>query len=222
MAGYRKSHERAWRYLLEDLQPDVALVQEALVSVAGSAAGSDRLTWHSSEPCDAGTAVFVNARLRDVSRVMLTAEGSYMAAVKLDDRRPVLISSVHVGPEPDYVQNLNRVIEALTTACMGQSFVVGGDFNAARHYDEVYKRRRFRPFFDDMQARGFCDCHWTLHGRETQTFWGRQAKNPYQCDHFFADPTTLKSIRRCEVIEYEPVREYSDHAPIQLTIEHDS
>jgi exonuclease III len=141
--------------------------------------------------------------------------------VKFDDLGPTLIASVHVGP-PNYPQNLKRVLEALSTACTRQTFVVGGDFNAARHYDDVYKRPVFRPFFDDMQARGFCDCHWKLHGRETQSFWGRQAKNPYQFDHFFVDPTTLKSVRRCEVIHYERVSEYSDHAPLELTIEHES
>jgi hypothetical protein len=31
-SSYRKSHDEAWRYLLQELRPDVALVQEALVT----------------------------------------------------------------------------------------------------------------------------------------------------------------------------------------------
>ena len=30
-ARYRKGHSKAWRYLLEELRPDICLVQEALL-----------------------------------------------------------------------------------------------------------------------------------------------------------------------------------------------
>ncbi len=60
-----------------------------------------------------------------------------------------------------------------------------------------------------------------MHGREVQSFWGHQAKNPYQVDHVFVDAPGAAKIRSCEVIDDERVRALSDHGPLLLVIDSD-
>ena len=56
-------------------------------------------------------------------------------------------------------------------------------------------------------------------GRQIQSFWGRQARNPYQCDHAFIDVASAQLVADCQVLPYEPVRELSDHSPLLLLLE---
>jgi endonuclease/exonuclease/phosphatase family metal-dependent hydrolase len=212
---YRRRHEEAWRYLLDELQPDVALVQEALFTGEPRVAAAGQLIWSDDRGRDSGTAIFVRGGL-NAAGVSLRSTGSYIAAVELaTEDGPTLVASVHVGP-PNYRKHLRILADELSAAVAERRFVVGGDLNAARCIDKVYKGRWFTRYFDDLERRHFYDCHWRQHGREIQSFWGRQAKNPYQCDHLFVDAATGRTRPRCQIIDNPAVREFSDHGPMVL------
>ena len=214
---YRRSHADAWRYLLE-LRPDVAFVQEALrnsepLSVHGST------FWSTDRGTDSGTAVFIRAGVV-ADPVDVRSTGSYVAGVWVQSSGvPVLLASVHVGP-PDYKEHRRLLIEELVKVTAGTRFVVGGDLNAARHWDTVYGGRTHTEFFKELTDCGFHDCHWAQHGREIQSFWGHQAREPYQCDHFFTDKTTAEhgQVRDCVVVDNPQVRAFSDHGPLFLEL----
>lgn len=215
---YRRKHEQAWRYLLDELRPDIALVQEALFAAEPMVAARGQLIWSGDKGKDSGTAVFVRGGLT-ATRVSVRSAGSYVAAIELATADgPKLVASVHVGP-PNYRKHLRILADELSEVVVGRRFVVGGDLNAARHIDRVYKGRWFTRYFDDLERRDFYDCHWRQHGKEIQSFWGRQAKNPYQCDHLFVDATTGRTDPKCEVIDNSVVRELSDHGPVELVCE---
>lgn len=93
----------------------------------------------------------------------------------------------------------------------------GADFNAARHFDEVYKRNVYGWFFAEMAKKGLYDCHWNLHAREVQSFWGRGLEK-YQDDHFFVDAASAERVKACQVIDNDHVRKLSDHGPIELLL----
>lgn len=98
MARYRTTHADAWRYLLQELRPDVALVQEALFSAAPISGG--QLFWSEDRGSESGAAIFVRNGL-EAGRVAVQSTGSYIAAVQLTlSGNPTLVASVHVGP-PD-------------------------------------------------------------------------------------------------------------------------
>lgn len=212
---YRRTHSEAWDYLLAELRPDVALVQEALFDHSSTQIHGGQLFWSEDRGSDGGTAVWIRRGLL-ADRVTIRCEGSYIAAIQLQTGpRPILIASVHVGP-PNYRRHLRALVDVLSKAVAEQRFVVAGDLNAARHIDVVYKGRWFTRFFDDLARRGFCDCHWRRHGKEVQSFWGRQTRNAYQCDHFLVDSVTDKGVVNCDVVDNGRVRELSDHGPIQM------
>ena len=213
---YRRSHAEAWRYLF-GLQPDVVFVQEALRNAA-PAVSLGTIVWSANRGPESATGVFVRSGVA-VTPLGVRARGSYVAAATVDSSiGPLLLASVHVGPG-DYKENRRVVVQKLRKLTAGKRFVVGGDVNAARHWDTVYGGRTHAEFFATLGRCGFHDCHWAQHGREVQSFWGRQAKEAYQCDHIFTDTTTGEGlIRACAVIDNAEVRALSDHGPLRLEV----
>ena len=213
---YRRSHADAWRYLF-GLQPDVLFVQEALSNPA-PAVGLGTVVWSTDRGQKSATAVFVRSGVA-VTPLVVRARGSYLAAATVESSiGPLLLASVHVGAG-DYKENRRIVLQKLRKLTAGKRFVVGGDVNAARHWDTVYGGRTHAQFFAALEKCGFHDCHWAQHGREVQSFWGRQAKEPYQCDHIFTDAATGQAlIRDCVVIDNPDVRVLSDHGPLRLDV----
>lgn len=216
MARYRRSHGAAWRLLLDELRPDVCLVQEALVESEAMSAGG-RLFWSEPYGSDSGAAVWVRDGLT-ARPFAIRSEGSCVAGAVVDgpDRERVFLS-VHVGP-PNYRKHLRVLAESVSVALDSTSFVVAGDLNAARHIDVVYGGKWFKRYFAALEQRGWHDCHWELNQRECQSFWGHQAKNPYQCDHAFVDRASAPWAVTCRIVDSGSVRALSDHGPLLLEL----
>ena len=215
-AKYRKSHAAAWRYLVQEFEPDVCLVQEALIE-SEALSGGGRLFWSDPRGSDSGAAVWVRPGL--VARQFsMRSEGSYVAGaiVPVFGAERVFLS-VHVGP-PNYRKHLLALAEGLSSSLVAKSFLVAGDLNAARHVDIVYGGKWFTRYFADLERRGLHDCHWAFHQRECQSFWGHQAKNPYQCDHAFVDLASASTVSKCEIIDNKSIRALSDHGPLSLEL----
>jgi endonuclease/exonuclease/phosphatase family metal-dependent hydrolase len=214
---YRKTHPDAWRYLLQELKPDVAFIQEALFD-APDAEAFGTLFWSEEKGNVSGTAALVRHGLA-AERLTIKADGSYVAGVQVPlAGYPASFVSVHVGP--GYYPKLVRVlIERLTASVAGHRFVVGGDLNAARRVDEVYGGKRYTRIFETFAAREFHDCHWAQHGKEVQSLWRRPTEQPYQCDHIFVDRFRARGVVTCDVINNPEVRGLSDHGPLQLEID---
>jgi exonuclease III len=213
---YRRTHANAWAYLLGELRPDICFVQEALLfSRAPEEYG--RIFWSGERSSDSASAVLVRSDIA-AEEFSFSCEGSYVAGASVAlGGIPTTFLSIHVGP-PNYRKNLRALAAKLSATVSGTPFVVGGDLNAARHVDKVYGGRWYTRYFDELIAGGFHDCHWALNGREQQSFWGRQARNPYQCDHFFVDPGAADLVAECTVVDNPSVRSLSDHGPLRLVL----
>jgi endonuclease/exonuclease/phosphatase family metal-dependent hydrolase len=212
---YRKTHESAWRYLLDELHPDVALVQEALLDVPETARGRGAVVSHEHVPnADVGTAVFVSESLRGATRGfrVVAPENSYLAGAELgSDGHAFVVISAHVYPDEHHQRSLEAVRDALCAALAGKAGVVGGDFNAARSFKGYHTR-----FFDDMAAGGFYDCHWGKNGCEKRTFWTR---GDVQDDHLFVSAEWSSRVGSCQVLDNAEVRALSDHGPVVLDLD---
>jgi endonuclease/exonuclease/phosphatase family metal-dependent hydrolase len=181
-SGYRKHHEEAWRYLLQELRPDIATVQEAVVRSVQGADGYIASVCDLDAKIDAGAAVLVRSGFEaEAMPAPLKAEETYIAAARVVVPAGAFVAlSIHVNPGKVQKQAFRSLTEKLRPALGSEAAVIAGDFNAARRYDEVHGKKLCRPFFDGMAAAGFRDAHWDRHGVEVQTFWGHQAKEKYQ------------------------------------------
>jgi endonuclease/exonuclease/phosphatase family metal-dependent hydrolase len=212
---YRKTHQEALRYLLDELRADIALVQEALLAPATLASPGYLFKSPSLVGHDAGSAVLASGiAARELS---LRADGCCIAAAELERPSGTFVAvSVHVSTLRTQKRFLRSLIDSLMPVLAGKRFVVGGDFNAAREYSES----AYGWFFDDLASRGFHDCHRAIHWREVTSFWGHQApKAGIQDDHLFIDAASASQVLSCEVVDNNEVRRLSDHGPLLLVID---
>jgi exonuclease III len=216
-AKYRAKHIDAWHFLLMELHPDIALTQETLFYTVDNFAQYGSFHWSEDHTSDSGAAVFVRKGIKS-EKVVLQSSGSFMAGANIATSEGSLVAvSIHVGPG-DYKQNVLEVFNVLEDKLKSQQFFAGGDLNAARHLDDVYGGKWYHRFFDSLGKKEFYDCHWAVHGKETQSFWGPQAGEAYQDDHIFVDIAHASAVIDCKVIDTPIVREFSDHGPLLLEI----
>ena len=218
---YRKHHDDAWTYLLDDLRPDVALVQEALLARIDVAREGHAITLCDLAPeVRAGTAVLVRSFETNPVESIVVGPETYTAACEVQTATgPLRVASVHVYPGDKQYADLRRLSELLGPISAERPILVGGDFNAARRFDEVHGGKKYRASFEAMDAAGLHEVHWRLHGREVQSFWGRQTKEAYQDDHFFISKSWASRVRSCEVIDNDLVRRVSDHGPVVMELD---
>jgi hypothetical protein len=212
-------HERAWEALLAiQPRPDAALLQEATAPPVGlgntpSAGGlasdvrADSLIWAP------GLELLGGERLEGVR------EHGYAttARVAVNDRELALISLHAETKLPGAITHVEALLDRLDPWIGRGSFILAGDFNSCRLAHKSWPRHRHLEFFERAEAdyRMF-DCYWRLHGEERRTFWWRcQDKGtPFQNDHIFTSADLGDAVTSCEVLDYEPFRGISDHAPI--------
>ncbi len=219
---YRPTHSEAWTYLLGELRPDVSLVQEARVSNLLEAKSDHAVAiCDLAEGVEAGAAILsLGAKHEAITNLSVRPGTTY--AVTADIATPaglLTVASVHVYPGNHLHADLQRLIELLAQTFPGRPVLVGGDFNAARRFDEVYGGQRHEAFFSAMAGAGFHEVHWAIHGHEGQSFWGRQAQREYQLDHFFISSGWAPRVRSCNIIDNDAVRRLSDHAPMLLDLD---
>jgi len=216
---YRRTHGDAWKYLLEELRPDVALVQEALESVGSDVGSSGTLITSEDKNPDNGAAIWATSSL-SATRVAVSAHDSFVAAADLDTPSGRLrVASLHLYPRSgaEHHANLIDLFKTVGAILEGCRFVAGGDINACRHYDAT-GGQGYGAFFDALHDRGFHDCHYALHGKEIQSYWGHSAKKAYQLDHLFVDTASALSVRSCDVVTTSDTLRLSDHSPIVLEL----
>jgi exonuclease III len=134
----------------------------------------------------------------------------------------LLLISIH-APIDEYgyiMPHLLPIFDGVKEVTRGKKFIVGGDLNSARLWDEVGGTSYHTEFFQGLEDSGFYDCVWNTCGQEIQTFYGKKASYPFQLDHLFIDELLKNRLESCEVLEYkEPLSSYSDHVPVVIEIE---
>ena len=216
---YRKSHDKAWRYLLDELRPDVAIVQEAMHARLDRES-TDRVVFRNKpDGLDSGTAILVRG-VDAVGADPITAAETYAVSTRLTlPAGSCAVVGVHVYPGDQHQIALRSLAESFGAAAKVTPLIVAGDFNSARHFDTVYRTNNHKWFFDAMTAAGLEDAHWAKHGREKQSFWGRQAKEPYQDDHVFVSAGWADRVTSCDIVDNEVVRRLSDHGPVVFEVD---
>jgi endonuclease/exonuclease/phosphatase family metal-dependent hydrolase len=217
------SHHEAWTFLIKTLNPDVALVQEAVVPEAITARYrvlSKRAWPH--EPW--GSAIL--SRVGDLTPDWEdSSRGAVLVArCSVSLLGSVSIASMHarVPRNGGVIAPLRLTFDALRTH-LGDRFIVGGDLNTARAAALAWPQYGHGEFWNDTETWGFKEP--LPDGGERQSYWGRWLKdelpaigNSLQDDHIFVDPETFGHVTRCLVWDTRRVRELSDHGPVVVDL----
>ncbi len=103
-------------------------------------------------------------------------------------------------------------------ASVAQSFLIGGDFNTCRAFDEP----KWAPtpscaaWFERRAVHGWCESLRKFWPEEVRTYM-KDGTDPYELDHVFTDRGLHDLLERCEVLEMPAG--LSDHAPLLAEFE---
>ncbi len=230
---FRRSHDRAWHYLAA-LDPDIALLQEVLPP----AWARERWDIEMRPVRDWGTAIAAKPglKLRGVSdRNGDSASGM----VTLADGTELLVASVHTpigkaspeyyaGLDPEAIKRPGQAAPFCSDVgyaiqrerVQGRRFLVSGDWNTARLWDQTHPGTGQVDFFTRAEADGWVECYRRFHPKSEGRTWFRGRDAPYQMDHAFCDPATAERLISCEIYAHpaEMLR-LSDHAPLVIDID---
>lgn len=244
-AAYRKSHDRTWSQLLA-WDPDVALIQETLAPPRFCPEERWVFTPFSPWPpgrAEVGTLVYsktglarleVGGRSADLSHGQLTAAEVDVAGDMF------VFASIHAitqGPSKEAIsalgsdvswsgpslENLDLILHDLSKITAKRRFVVGGDLNAAKRFDDSKRRSsrgsNYHKWFSKARDAKWRLAHPKFHAGEERTIFrtARPGEDlELQIDHLFTDDATWDLLTSCNVLQVPYLTEFTDHAPLAL------
>ena len=117
------------------------MVQEALVAKISAAKNDYAVTLCdlASEDVEAGTAVLVRRFDATAATRLVVSPQTYAVPVEVTTPTgTVIVVAAHVYPGKNQHADLTRFVELVSTTYGDKPVLVGGDFNSARRFDEVY------------------------------------------------------------------------------------
>lgn len=231
---HAKKQPEAWDFLLNELNPDVALVQEAKVpdDTGYEVLLTNALEWGSSlKELTWGSAILSRVG-KPETQVHLSAEdisargAVQIASCTIAGLGEVTVANIHSRLDGDgrVIVNLSKTFEVVLPA-LRDRFVVGGDLNTARSLAIAYKGEGGHgEFWSEVDAGKLKEA---LPGgqEERQSYWGHgddnqgPTGNTLQDDHLFFDAETFKLVSESRVWDTPQVRELSDHGPIVVDLD---
>lgn len=231
--------------VLETLNPDIALLQEAKVPPStfgghfhmvntnrgwGTAIwskypfswtgnfpnGSESLNEKIKEAL-AGYVASAVIGLSSSCSLSVTSVHAYPAAVKKQYLEDFPIESVKLPSESNVWPGDLIWWSTRFLPSEGGSFILGGDWNTSLLFDKVYGPRGNAEFFARMRDTGWYTAMKKFHETEVQTYYS-PGKGPYQLDHVFLTSDLYDGLKTAEVLPTPKVLSTSDHAPIVLEI----
>jgi endonuclease/exonuclease/phosphatase family metal-dependent hydrolase len=211
----RAEHDHAIRYLFDELNPDVALLQE----VRRPRSDDARFVFVSARS-DWGTAIYLRSGL-DPHPLPLSVDvpgrpgRAAGALVRLPSGREIAFVSVHVPiVSGRVIPSARSIFGALCPDLRGRSFIVGGDLNTARSAEGYWPGYGHRDFWQWLDASIFRDCHRLLNLDEQPTFRHPKMRRPIQDDHLLVSASLCESVRSCVVHQSDEIDGLSDHSPV--------
>jgi exonuclease III len=219
--GHGGSHHETWAFLAR-LDPDIALVQEALVPEDIS--GYQVLWTRAWDSRPWGSAI-----LSRVGDLTLDWEDRSRGAVlvarcSIPSLGPVSIASVHGRLIGNRVfPALRETFDALRTH-LGPRFIVGGDLNTGRAAALAWPKNGHAEFWNEIETWGFREPLPFNHA-ERQSYWREWLQNKpptignsLQDDHIFLDAESIGYLTGCRVWDTREVRDLSDHGPLVVDL----
>jgi exonuclease III len=229
---HARVHSEAWG-LLKALDPDIALLQEAVVVPPDIAGQYELLFTQPWENKPWGSAVM--SRVGDLALVWENTDRGavQLATCSVSGIGPVSIANIHsrLDDKSRVIPNLRKTFDAVIPQ-LGERFIVGGDLNTARSLAIAYPPHfGHGEFWQDAEIGGlreampFFDAALGRPGSERQSYWGHWLRNEpptmgnsLQDDHVFMDAGTVEYLSTCVVWDTRIVRELSDHGPVVVDL----
>jgi len=215
---HRVDFSDSWSCLLEEISPDIALVQESVPPSTPSVLSN--FVWDEiGRNRKWGSGIFSKY---PVERVEFdnTYPGAVVAGeINLPNNAKLTAVSIHVLLEDGYsIIPLHRIFSDLTLLLEGKrgkrDIILGGDFNASVQFDKRQRSESHRIFFDRVKNFGLVDCLEKFHNQPVQTYRHSKGDEPWQLDYLFLSRRLEDGLEKCYVVRDPDVLKLSDHNPV--------
>jgi endonuclease/exonuclease/phosphatase family metal-dependent hydrolase len=217
-----RTHDSAWEFLLQQLSPDIALVQEAVVPDGTGyevefQTGWDHRPW--------GSAVLSRVAELDAVRRDSDLGAVVVARTMLPEIGQTTIASIHARViDRRVIPGLRTILDRIASASSGHS-LIGGDFNTARAAATAWPENGHGDFWSALDESELRDCYFSLHGAERQSYWREWNRNTpptignsLMDDHILVDEGVYQQVKMCTIWDTRQVRELSDHGPVVVDL----
>jgi endonuclease/exonuclease/phosphatase family metal-dependent hydrolase len=231
----RHYHADLWDYL-DELNPDIALLQEAypplvnsedvVVKKAGvKLSNSGNYVWHEiGGNRKWGSGVFT----RDMPVRFYELKTQYrgaltVAEVSAGDTIITAISMYGLMEEGFSITTLHRMFSDLTFLLEGKRglnryIVLAGDFNASPQFDAKQPGFSHKILFDRIENFGLVDLFPYMPENPLQTWRSDKTDIPWQLDHCFVSKNLFNKVEKAEVLYNETIEKLSDHNPLSIKL----
>ena len=121
------------------------------------------------------------------------------------------------------ITTLHRMLSDLTHLFAGElrrggrpKVILGGDLNASPQFDDEYRIKTHRIFFQRLEAFGLVDCQGQFTENRPRTLRHSKSHIPWVNDYIFASASLTKKIVAHQVIKQPEMLNLSDHNPVDV------
>ncbi|WP_156767696.1 endonuclease/exonuclease/phosphatase family protein [Candidatus Viadribacter manganicus] len=218
--------------IVEQLKPDLLLLQEVIEPVRFSTSARWRVAWSNAEAKGEKLAWGSAAMSLGPGAIAIDLPqfSGWVSALELNEftgpdgnARRIRIFSVHApSGAGSYPKVVNSILDTIAPFSADCDVIVGGDFNltvGARHVSEARKTSRADQ---QVQERlrdefGLMNCWQAANPDQAlpQTLrWAKEPTFPYHCDGLFVPVSWREHLRACNVVSGPEWNAFSDHNPV--------
>ena len=209
---------------LESLQPDIAIIPEAMAPEAQT----DRLRWFPSNASRLGIQVraFNGYRLTRVRKAAAELPNCVSPVrVTGEDGVDFNLLAVWTWPSPSYSWAFLNGLAAYARLLKRGPTVVAGDFNGSPFFDRP-RTKRWSQGFEQLHAAGLVSAYHRHHavpyGGEVHAthHFLRKPERPFHIDFCFVPQAWAEQRLAVQLVNDEPWRRLSDHFPLVVDVGH--
>jgi endonuclease/exonuclease/phosphatase family metal-dependent hydrolase len=231
----KHNHKDAWRYLIEDVKPDIALLQEVVVpeEYENQTVFLPSHTSRESSGIQWGTAIYINPQIVvnfDKKKADRTAEflpendfkgKTVVVEIHMKNGGRLFVISLHTDtdnnrakygtPEDTTVKNLRSILyDQDLLRKIESNYIFGGDFNI----DKDMYSKCYDATFNDFEKNEMHEC--LTPAIQTYFNFNMSPKNHFQDDHLFVHNSMATKVKDCFAWNYGKVKHYSDHTIVEM------
>lgn len=223
-----KLHDESWNYLLNEIDADILLVQEARPDK--DLLDNSKLIWTEiGGNRNWGSGVYSkNYPIKEI-KFENNFIGSVVASeVEIAPKNKLIFISLYalmkkINGQGNSIANLHGIFSDLTELLGNKEYkgriIVGGDFNASSQFDEIQAGNSHKIFFERVKDLGLHNCYEGFYNEPVRTLrHNSNTPKPWQIDYFFISKQLKENLSDCKVIENEKIKELSDHNPVKIEL----
>lgn len=218
-----EQREKAWNYLWDEIDPDIALLQEFVPPE--EIFDTHKTLYHEfGGRRNWGNVVISKHSIRKelhFSRSCLGSNGVIVAEIAIPDFANVSVINVYglIDPNGYATTTMHHILSDLTPILhkkKKQNIILAGDFNVSAQWDEKYRNKdpSHKLVFDRLEDFGLVDCTKHFFNSHVQTHAHSKSTFEWQNDYIFVNKGLIDQIKKCEVFNTSELNEFSDHYPV--------